>query len=173
MATEAVRGQRSVLVQIFKQPRGAGLRILAARSARAVRERFAQNRGRMRPLRKGAGKAGCPLHPQSVCNGSKHTVVTTGSPEHPAFPAQRLYGLFRALPGDRAFLPPSLPRSLLLENLTPASGRQDHTTSPSATSASSGAPSHLTPLRPSHPTPNVRDDRDTPLSRGGVATFQS
>jgi hypothetical protein len=31
-------------------------------------------------------------------------------------------------------LPPSPPRSLLPENLTPASGRQDHTTSPSAAS---------------------------------------
>ena len=41
-------------------------------------------------------------------------------------------GLFRALLGDRACLPPSPARSLLLENLTPASGRQDHTTSPSA-----------------------------------------
>src|SRR5579864_3376583 len=38
----------------------------------------------------------------------------------------------RALPGDRAFLSPSPLRSLLLKNLTPASRRQDHTTSPSA-----------------------------------------
>src|ERR1700722_11825830 len=42
-----------------------------------------------------------------------------------------VYSLFRALPGDRAFLPPSPPRSLLLKNLTPASRRQDHTASPS------------------------------------------
>ena len=54
---------------------------------------------------------------------------------HPAFPAQWFYGLFRALPGERAFLPPSPPRSLLPRNLTPASGRQDHTTSPSASGA--------------------------------------
>src|ERR1700733_12575728 len=40
--------------------------------------------------------------------------------------------LIRALPGDRALLPPSSLRSLLLKNLTPASGRQDHTPSPSA-----------------------------------------
>jgi hypothetical protein len=39
-------------------------------------------------------------------------------------------GLFRPLPGDRALLPPSpADRSA---NLTPASGCQDHTTSPSA-----------------------------------------
>src|ERR1700726_2895711 len=48
------------------------------------------------------------------------------------FPCAVAYGLFRALPGDRAFLPPSPLRSLLLKNLTPASGRQDHTPSPFA-----------------------------------------
>jgi hypothetical protein len=40
--------------------------------------------------------------------------------------------LIRALPGDRACLPPSPLRSLLPRNLMPASGHQDHTTSPSA-----------------------------------------
>ena len=55
---------------------------------------------------------------------------------NPAFPhADGFNGFLRALPGDRAFLPPSPPRSLLLKNLTPASGRQDHTTSPSALAA--------------------------------------
>ena len=40
-----------------------------------------------------------------------------------------------------------------------SAGRQDHTTSPSASSAV-----RLTaPRRPSHPAPNVRDDRETPL----------
>ncbi len=41
-------------------------------------------------------------------------------------------GLLRALPGDRAFLPPSSARIFASTNLTPASGCQDHTTSPSA-----------------------------------------
>jgi hypothetical protein len=50
-------------------------------------------------------------------------------------PCAMVYGLLRALPGDRAFLPPSSLRSLLLKNLTPASGRQDHTASPSASRA--------------------------------------
>jgi hypothetical protein len=50
----------------------------------------------------GAGNAGCAVHPQSRVQSSKHTgVVTTGSPGHPAFPARWLYGLLRALPGDR------------------------------------------------------------------------
>src|ERR1700730_5129997 len=61
----------------------------------------------------------------------KHTsAVTTGSPKQSGLPCAMVYGLFRALPGDRALLPPSPRRSL--RNLTPASGRQDHTTSPSA-----------------------------------------
>src|SRR5882672_1639871 len=105
----------------------------AARCVRAVHELF-------RPEERAQGNAGCPLHPQSVCKGRKHTGVTTGTPEHPAFPAQWFYGLFRALPGDRALLPPSpADRSA---SLTPASGRQDHTASPSATGVSSSAPSH-------------------------------
>jgi hypothetical protein len=51
----------------------------AARGARVVLESFAQEN-------EGVGNAGCPLHPQPVCIGSKHTVVTAGTPEHPAFP---------------------------------------------------------------------------------------
>src|SRR5258708_34276755 len=60
------------------------------------------------------------------------TRVSQVTPESPSIPRAMVYGLFRALPGDRAFLPPSPLRSLLLKNLTPASGRQDHPPSPSA-----------------------------------------
>ena len=72
-----------------------------------------------------------------ACKTKKHTsIVTTGSPVSTGVPrANGFNGLFRALPGDRAFLPPSSPRSLLLKNLTPASGRQDHTALPSASGA--------------------------------------
>jgi hypothetical protein len=45
------------------------------------------------------------------------------------------------------------------ENLAPASGRQDHTISPSASAAFVNAQ----PQRPPHPASNVRDDRETPL----------
>ena len=53
---------------------------------------------------------------------------------------------------------PGAMRSIVTK-LTPASGRQDHTTSPSA-----GLRIRLkrTP-RPPHPALHVRDDRDTPL----------
>ena len=54
--------------------------------------------------------------------------------------------------------PKKLAKSLLPRNLTPASGRQDHTTSPSAarTFVKSAVRVHRIP-------PRVRDDRDTPL----------
>jgi hypothetical protein len=57
-------------------------------------------------------------------------------------------GFLRALLGDRALLPPSLPQSSR-ENLTPASGRQDHTTSPSASArfVKRAAHVHHIPLR--------------------------
>ena len=49
---------------------------------------------------------------------------------HPALPAQWFYGFLRALPGDQACLTPS--PALLIADLTPALGRRNHTTSPSA-----------------------------------------
>jgi hypothetical protein len=63
----------------------------------------------------------------------KHTsVVTTGTPDRPGIPcANGFNGFLRALPGDRAFLPPS-PTDHHPISLISASGYQDHTTSPSA-----------------------------------------
>ena len=60
---------------------------------------------------KGAGKTGCALHPRSRVQRAqkKRTRAYRFSGSSPAFPAQWFYGLFRALPGDRAFLPPSPP----------------------------------------------------------------
>jgi hypothetical protein len=47
----------------------------------------------------------------------------------------------------------------IVASLTPASGRQDRMASPYTTRIVRLA----IPPRPSHPAPNVRDDRDTPL----------
>ena len=106
-------------------------------------------------------------------------------------------GFLRALPGDRALLPPSpadmaclnpVGPTLPPRNLTPASGRQDHTTSPSAAIVSrpravdrsriqENPPcDHVarpTLPRPPHPAPNVRDDRETPLYRDGITSLYS
>jgi hypothetical protein len=79
--------------------------------------------------------------PAALCANEKthkhshhgHTGTTRHSPRN------GFNGFLRTLPGDRAFLPPSSLRSLLLKNLISASGYQDHTTSPSAGSARSSA----------------------------------
>ena len=97
------------------------------------------------------------------------------------------------LPGDRALLPPS-PCGLKVlsspvepneppQDLTPASRRQDHTTSPSASSAvvlhaANRSRRAIRPALASHAQhccvhrtpPRVRDDHDTPLWWGGMAT---
>jgi hypothetical protein len=59
-------------------------------------------------------------------------------------------------------------RKLVFANLTPASGRQDHTTSPSASSAirQERISVHRIP-------PHVRGDRETPLCRGGTESQYS
>src|SRR5207248_5542665 len=84
--------------------------------------------------REGAGKAGCSASTRSLARKQKKrtSVVTTGSPKQSGLPCAMVYGLFRALLGDRAFLPPSLRGNRSPPNLTPASGRQDHTALPSA-----------------------------------------
>src|SRR5438876_10612349 len=80
---------------------------------------------------------------------------------HPALPAQWFYGFLRALPGDQACLTPS--SALLLADLTPASGRQNHTTSPYASASFVRlAFASLTLPRPPHPIPNVDDVAQRP-----------
>jgi hypothetical protein len=74
----------------------------------------------------------------------------------PTSPAQWLYGLYRALPGERAFLPPS-PHGNFPQGLAPASRRQDHTTSPYAFVQSS-----TEQKRPPHPIPTFGGDGQRP-----------
>ena len=72
-----------------------------------------------------------------VCIGRKHTSIRHRSTGTPGIPARNGFNsLLRALPGDRALLPPSSTDIVLSlpgradktsANLTPASGRQDHT----------------------------------------------
>ena len=69
--------------------------------------------------------------------------------------------LIRDLPGDRALLPPSsADRSA---HLAPALERQNHTTSPSAHAPLAAQKNAPGDVRPPHPAPNVRDDREPPL----------
>ena len=106
----------------------------------------------------------------------------TGNTRHS--PRNGFNGLYRALPGDRAFLPPS-PAKVASTDLTPASGRQDHTTSPSGPvstkatrrfwyqsrrSFSEGGSASLVVrhCRVHRIPPHVRDDRETPLCWDGT-----
>jgi hypothetical protein len=72
------------------------------------------------------------MHPQPrVRNETKHTsIVTTVTPERPGIPRAMVLRLTSRSPRRSGLLSPSSAR--LLADLTPASGRQNHTTSPSA-----------------------------------------
>ncbi len=62
------------------------------------------------PPKEGVGNAGCPMHPRSRvrCVVAGSTRAATSTPESPGIPARNGFnGLLRALPGDRALLPPS------------------------------------------------------------------
>jgi hypothetical protein len=126
-----------------------------------------------------------------VCNWCDRT--HTSNNEYPGITrrsrTQWFYGLCRALPGDRALLPPS-PRGYVLskpgwadltpQDLTPASGCQDHTISPSAATSLVRPPGDRSRIQRTRPAthraqdaaastashPYVRDDRDTPLCVG-------
>ena len=87
------------------------------------------------------------MRPQPRMQDEKHTsIVTTVTPDSPGIPRAMVYGLFRALPGDRAFLSPS--PAALAADLTSASRRQDHTTSPSASALFVRSASASTASRP-------------------------
>ena len=85
----------------------------------------------------GAGKTGCLLHPRSRVRFAQTKLHTSiqGSWSIPAFPAQWLYGLLRALPGERLFCLRRPREASLLLGLAPAPRRPNHTTSPYAQAA--------------------------------------
>jgi hypothetical protein len=122
---------------IFKQP------ILDTRppSRDALRPRFCNE-----PARKirGRGERRVPAAPAAPCAKVESTrVLTADTPEHPAFPhamVLTVYSVISPVTGlvchrhRRNEAPPHSPvgQEAPSANLTPASGRQDHTTSPSA-----------------------------------------
>src|ERR1700730_6590659 len=114
---------------------------------------------RVRPW-EGAGNAGCPLHPRSRVHlvVVERTRVTTSTPESPGIPARNGFTAYFVLsPATGLFC--HRRRRNCSADLTPASGRQDHTTLPSARQAlSSSAPARVHRIPP-----YVRDDRETPL----------
>ena len=125
---------------------------------------------RPRQEQEGAGKAGCALHPRSrvqTCT-KKRTRAYRFSGGIPAFPAQ-WFTAYSALSPVTGLFCHRHPREVLLPaNLTPASGCQDHTASPSARVAlvSRNFRVHRIP-------PHVRDDREPPLSSGETGGVKS
>ena len=123
--------------------------------------------------------------------GSKyaHEYSQRATGNHPTFPHAMVYGLYRALPGDRLSCHRHLRKpgssapgraDLPSANLTPASRRQDHTSSPSASNIvrqHAGRRSRETrPAIPCTPDtaastatrPNVHDDGQRPSDRRAV-----
>jgi hypothetical protein len=109
----------------------------------------------------GVGNAGCPMHRSRACSVVNTRVSHHGYTGSPGIPARNGFnGFLRALPGDRACLPPSL-RESPPRNLTPASGRQDHTTSPSASAPFVKGASTSTASRPASVTIAIRPSSGT------------
>ena len=92
----------------------------------------------------GAGNAGRPMRPIAACAEVvvERTRVSQVTPVTPSIPHAMVLTVSCALSPATGLSCHRHQRKLLSANLTPAPGRQDHTTSPSA----SGAPSSLAPL---------------------------
>jgi hypothetical protein len=119
---------------------------------------------RTSPSKGGRKESRVPIAPVGPVQQKSTGVGPQVNRSNAGFPCAVVYDLLRALPGDRAFLPPSSARcASIVANLTPASGRQDHTTSPSARS---GVVSRRHP-RPPHPTATFVTCA-TPLLSGGM-----
>ena len=100
-----------------------------------------------------------------VCQNAQRKTHTSIQVQrrHPTFPAQWFTAYSALSPVTGLCLPPSSAEIQLPPNLTPASRRQDHTTSPSAagsTPVSRASYVHRIPCR------YVRDVRETPLLIG-------
>jgi hypothetical protein len=111
-------------------------------------------------IQRAQGRPGARCTRDLVCNCAQKTRTRAYRYRRntPAFPAQWLYGLLRALPGERLFCHRRLREASLLSDLMPAPRHQDHTTSPYASGASV-----LRALRVHRISPHVRDDREPPL----------
>jgi hypothetical protein len=127
-------------------------RDLAAQDARVL--------PKLPPRKRAWGMPGARRTRSLVCAwGSEyaHEYSQRGRQNHPASPRSGFNSLFRALPGDRLSCHRRLWKSPST-NLTPASRRQDHTTSPSASMPFVIGTSSVHRIPP-----RVRDDREPPL----------
>src|ERR1700722_9134984 len=89
------------------------------------------------------GMPGAQCARSLVCEIKKHTsIVTTVTPESPGIPRAMVLTVSFALSSVTGLVCHRHRRKLPLANLTPASGRQDHTTSPSSALVRSAARVH-------------------------------
>jgi hypothetical protein len=157
----AERGSKLSLSNIWLQTHTIASR--DARGVRAVHDAWPSNEQRAQ------GKPGAKCTRSLACENKKARKQShhrfTGN--DPAFPARMVLTVsFVLSPVIGLCCHRRWPRCVsIVTNLMPASRHQDHTTSPSAIEA----PSSVARSRPSHPALCVRDDRDTPLMRGGTA----
>ena len=117
--------------------------------------------------KEGVGNAGCPAHPQPRVRWVveyAHEYSQRGRQNHPASPRNGLRLIPRS-PRRSGFLA-SGACGVFSANLTPASRRQNHTPSPSAS-----APFVIGTSSVHRIPPRVRDDREPPLRWDETATF--
>jgi hypothetical protein len=130
-----------------------------------LRSRRAMRPSRCKPsARKGVGDTGCPVHPQPRARmvvKKCARVFTAVAPEITRHPRTQWFTAYSALSPEIGLSCLRRRRKIFSADLTPASTRQDHTSSPSALGAlvRSAFRVHRIPSR-------VRDDRDTPLLVG-------
>ena len=123
MTTEQVRG----LVQDFKQPREHAFAFSQALCAPSFAERCPSKRKRAQ----GMPDAWCTR--SLACEWKMHTsVVTAGTPKRSGIPRAMVLRFPARSPRRPGFFASVIgAMQSIVANLTPAKGRQDHTTSPS------------------------------------------
>ena len=110
----------------------------------------------------GAGKAGCPPHPWSACNKNARG-RTTGTGGSSGLPCAMVLRLIRDLPGDHAWLPPSVAGLIETSELSAcigAPGPHDFAVRRNVARLADIARVHRIP-------PHVRDDAYAPLAEAG------
>ncbi len=141
----------------FKQPRGYAF---------AFSRRFAPELLHASPSKLKRGRRECRVKasPMARLQQKKQAAVTTGSAGSSGTPCAMGYGLYRALPGDHRLVA-TVVREINPATLAPASERQDHTTSPSASATFVSRALRVHRI----PAPRiVTIGRNVPLHRGGM-----
>jgi hypothetical protein len=117
----------------------------------------------------GAGNAGRSMRPQAACAMVvvERTRVSQVTPEKPGIPHAMVYGLYRALPGEPAFLPPS-PVEIAFHQLDTSVG----VSGPHDFTVRFRAVHHRHYQRPPHPAPRFVTLRNAPLWDGTAGNIE-